>query len=121
MVVNNVTTTIYKGDDSDAFGRNLIKVNTPKGLADELITKCIFQCGAFQQVVENPTFPFYINIPSEGSKKLEYVNECYLQLFDNHNKKITLKGNITILAEKQAIPECTITQPSSSGVRKYVR
>lgn len=119
-MVDDISTTIFKGDDSDAFGRNLIRVNAPKGIEEGLISKCIFQCGCYQQVIDTPTFPFYLNIPSEGSKKLSYANECYLQLFDKEGKRITLKGNLTILAEKQVVSDCQ-NSSTENGVKRYVK
>ena len=40
-------TTIYKGDDTNAFGENFIKIDV-KNDAGYTISKCIFQCRPIQ-------------------------------------------------------------------------
>ena len=116
-MTEEITTKIYKGDDTGAFGRNYIKVNAPVGVDSNLISKCIFQCGDYQHIEENPKFPYYINPNSNDTKKLSYRNECYLQIFDTEGNKITLEGNLTILAEKQVVNDCDC----SDGDHKYAR
>lgn len=117
MRIDDITTEIYQGDDTNAFGRNFIKVNVPKGVEPNLITKCIFQCGDLQKTYNSPKFPFYINFSSEESKKLDYQNVCYIQLFDSEDRKITLRGNLQVIANKQAIKDCSC----ETGVHHYVR
>lgn len=94
---------IFQGDDTDAFGKQYIRINTPKGIDPTLITKLIFQCGEAQIVAEKPSFPYYINLTHEQTLNLSYRNDCYVQLFDDVGKRITLKGNLTVLVDKKPI------------------
>lgn len=101
----NIISNIYQGDDTDAFGKQYIKINPPKGIDSSLISKVIFQCGDVQLIEESPVFPLYINLSHANTMKLDYRNDCYVQLFDNEGKRLTLKGNLTVIAEKQRVPE----------------
>ena len=116
-MADEITTNIYKGDDTGAFGRNYITIKAPVGVDSSLIKKCIFQCGGFQHIQENPEFPYYINPTSDDTVKLDYKNECYLQIFDAEGRKITLKGNLTIVADKQVVNDCSCAK----GDHKYAR
>ena len=80
--------TIYKGDDTSAFGQNFIKINL-SGLEGKYISKAIFQCGTVQLVFNRPQFPIYVNFTSEESSQLYEDAECYLQVFDEKGRRQT--------------------------------
>lgn len=106
-MAENITTEIYKGDDTGAFGRQYIKINAPVGVDSSLISKIVFQCGNVQKEILTPKFPCYVNFSSEETKLFTYRNDCYLQIFDSEDRKITLKGNLTVLANKQVVNDCS--------------
>lgn len=97
--------SIFKSDDTRAFGRHLIKVNAPSGIEPNLISKAVFICGSIKIVKENPEFPYYVDLTSEQSSKLDYRNPCYIELYDEDKLKITLEGKLDILAKKRV--SCT--------------
>ena len=97
-----------RGDDSNAFGGGLIRVNRPKNTENLVITKCILQCGNVQKIQENPDFPYFVNFSHEESKLLRVgENPAYLQIFDEAGLKVTCKGSINIPIEEQVVrDEC---------------
>lgn len=97
------TASIYKNDDTGAFGRHFIKVNAPKGISPKLISKCEFQCGSYYHIVENPEFPYYIDPKAEDTAKLDKENYCYLRVYDAQGNKITLEGTMRIIGKKQVV------------------
>lgn len=98
-----LTSSIYGGDDTGAFGRKFIKINAPKGIKPNFITKCEFQCGDITHEEINPTFPYYINFSTEDTKKLKRENYCYLRIYDSKGRPTTLKGTLRIIAKKQVV------------------
>lgn len=95
-----------KGDDSNAFGGGLIRVNRPRNTENLVITKCILQCSNIQKVEENPDFPYTVNFSHEESKFLKVgENPAYLQIFDEEGLKVTCKGSINIPAEEQVVKD----------------
>lgn len=97
-------TTIYKGDDTNAFGQNFIKV-TLKNDAGYTISKVIFQCGPIQKVYVRPQFPIYIDFTHVESKRLKQESECYLQVFDEKGLRQTCKGTLTFTAKAQVVED----------------
>lgn len=98
-----MATIIYKGDDTNAFGENFIRILRPSNTDGYVITKAIFQCGPIQKIYRNPVFPIYVNFSSTESKKLSQTNECYLQVFDEKGLKKTCKGSLTFTAKAQVV------------------
>ena len=97
-------TSIYKGDDTAAFGQNFIRINFED--ADKYnISKCIFQCGPIQKVYIRPQFPIYVNFTHEESQKLYQTSECYLQVFDEKGLRQTCTGTLTFTAKPQVIAD----------------
>ena len=94
--------SIYKGDDTNAFGQHFIKVNM-KNAENYTITKCIFQCGPIQKIYKNPTFPFYIDFTKEETKKLYQNSECYLQVYDAQGLCLTCNGSLKFVAKPQVV------------------
>lgn len=97
-------TSIFKGDDTGAFGQNFIKIDFTN--ADQYtISKCIFQCGPVQKVYTRPQFPIYVNFTHEESKRLYQASECYLQVFDEKGLRQTCTGTLTFTAKPQVIAD----------------
>lgn len=86
--------TIYKGDDTSAFGKNFIKIYL-KGMDDYIISKAIFQCGTVQLTFNRPQFPIFINFNSEETSQLYEDAECYLQVFDEKGRRYTFNTTLT--------------------------
>lgn len=97
--------SIYKGDDTNAFGQEFIKINMPKNFEGITISKCIFQCGPIQKVYHKPQFPIYVNFSHAESKKLPQTSECYLQVFDEKGLRQTCIGTLTFTAKAQVIQD----------------
>lgn len=95
-------TTIYKGDDTNAFGQNFLKIDL-SAPDNYTISKVIFQCGPVQKVYVRPQFPIYVNFSSEESKRLHSISECYLQVFDEKGLRQTCQGTLTFTAEPGVI------------------
>ena len=94
---------IYKGDDTNAFGQNLLRVSftVPEG---KKITKAMFKCGEnVVKTFENPVSPLLINLNSQETELLDNFNTCYLCLFDEFGLKYTYNSNITIKAKDKVI------------------
>jgi hypothetical protein len=105
-------TTIYKGDDTNAFGQNFIKIDLV-GSEGYTISKCIFQCGPIQKVYIKPQFPIYVNFSKMESKRLNQLSECYLQVFDEKGLRQTCKGTLTFIAQPQVVSD----EPRKSELR----
>ena len=87
-------TTIYKGDDTNAFGKNLIRIEL-NGVDGLIISKVIFQCGDVQKVFVRPEFPIYIAFSSNESSQLYADSICYLQIFDEKGRRHTCQSTFT--------------------------
>lgn len=87
-------TVIYKGDDTQAFGKDFIKIDL-KGLEGKTISKAIFQCGTVQKVFNRPLFPIYVNFTSEESSQLYEDAVCYFQVFDEKGRRLTSNSTLT--------------------------
>lgn len=96
--------TMFKGDDTGAFGQNFIKIDF-KNADQYTISKCIFQCGPIQKVYTRPQFPIYVNFTHEESKRLYQNSECYLQVFDEKGLRQTCTGTLTFTAKPQVIAD----------------
>lgn len=97
-------TTMFKGDDTDAFGQNFIKISL-KGAEGQTISKVIFQCGPIQKVYTRPTFPIYVNFTHNESSRLYHESVCYLQVFDEKGKRQTCEGTLNFTAKQKVIAD----------------
>jgi hypothetical protein len=88
-------TTIYRGDDTDAFGNTFITIYL-NGAEGKEISKAIFRCGDIQKSYTRPTFPIRVNFSAQETAKLYKENECYLQVFDRKGRRKTCKGELVI-------------------------
>lgn len=87
---------IYRGDDTNAFGRIFLTVNAtiPDGFVVSKVEIAIGKLPLF--VYENPEFPLYIELTSDMTKKLEDKNNVYMKAYDNFGRGQTCKGTIVI-------------------------
>ena len=90
--------TIYKGDDTNAFGNNLIQINLD-GADGLTISKVIFQCGTLQKTYVRPKFPIFIDFSSDETKRLDEDSVCYLQVFDEKGRRQTCETTLSFKAK----------------------
>lgn len=107
-------TSIYKGDDTNAFGQDFIKINL-KNAGDYTISKVIFQCGPVQKVYTRPQFPIYVNFSHNESVRLQKESTCYLQVFDEKGLRQTCEGTLTFTANAKVINDEPNRRPSITG------
>lgn len=97
------TNTIYKGDDTGAFGNTFIIINLDNPLG-YTVSKAIFVCGCIIKIFNNPVFPLPINLSSEETEKLRSSNVCYLIVYDGQGRQKTCKGTLTFNAQNGVLP-----------------
>lgn len=97
-------TTIYKGDDTNAFGQNFIKIDLT-GAEGYTISKVIFQCGPIQKVYTRPQFPIYVNFNHNESNRLQQNSVCYLQIFDEKGRRQTCEGTLSFTAKTKVVAD----------------
>lgn len=97
-------TTMYKGDDTNAFDQNFIKIDLV-GASGYTISKVIFQCGPIQKVYTRPQFPIYVNFSHAESSRLYQDSVCYLQVFDEKGRRQTCEGTLNFTAKQKVIAD----------------
>lgn len=96
-------TTLFRGDDTEAFNNaGFITINLDTAF-DITITKAIFQCGDIQQTFEDPTFPLTIDLTGVETATLSPTNKCYLAVWDENNKKRTCEGSLTFNTQAEVV------------------
>ena len=101
--------SIFKGDDTNAFGNQFLRINRPSGLADDVgIYKAEFKCGVlpvmtFGDGTEEITFPIDVNLSADQTKLLGYENVGYLKVYDENGLGQTCVGNVTFRAKEQVV------------------
>lgn len=94
--------TLFRGDDTDAFGNSFITINLATTIS-VTITKAVFQCGIITKEFENPVFPLEVELTANETKTLGSQNKCYLAVFDADNKKRTCEGYLTFSTKGQVV------------------
>ena len=97
-----MTQSIFKGDDTAAFGNSFITINLENPL-EYPISKATFVCGCFQKSFENPIFPLVINFTSQETAKFSNANTCYLVVYDSIGRQKTCQGTLTFKAQNGVI------------------
>lgn len=95
--------TIYKGDDTDAFNQEFLKVNVivPQ---DWTITKAELKIAQLPPIVYNdPVFPWFVKLNSVQTRKLRETNECHLAIYDVRGRKQTLEGSVAFKAKEEVV------------------
>lgn len=98
--------TIFKGDDTGAFGNNFITINLNNPLSYP-ISKAIFVCKCIKKEFKNPVFPLVINFSSKETSALQSSNICYLVVYDSEGRQKTCKGTLTFGAQNGVISNGT--------------
>lgn len=94
--------TIFRGDNTSAFGTTFITINirNPYGLE---ISKALFRCGELVKEFENPVFPLYVNFTEEETKQLAFNNVCYLAVWDTMGRKRTCEGHLKFKTKGEVV------------------
>lgn len=103
-----MATTIFKGDDTGAFGNNFITIylDNPQNY---VISKAIFVCGCIEKEIKNPDFPLEINLTSQQTEQLRATNVCYLVVYDEQGRQATCQGTLGFNAQNGVLKDGTRT------------
>lgn len=96
---------LYKGDDTDAFGQNLLTINIrniPDGYTVERMEVKIGSLDIIE-VDDFTEFPVRINLNSEQTRELSDINTVYIALYDNEGLKKTINKSITFTAKSEVV------------------
>ena len=85
--------TLYRGDDTDAFGSSFITINLATSIT-ATITRAVFQCETIKKSFEDPTFPLSVELTALETRALQGTNTCYLAVWDENGKKRTCEGSL---------------------------
>ena len=95
--------SIYKGDDTDAFGFNFLTVIL-ENAEFYTITKAEIRIGVVKKTVEDPHFPLRISLNKEETAQLNiWCNKCYLAVYDEEGKKYTCEGTLNFKASPKVV------------------
>lgn len=103
-----MTTAIFKGDDTGAFGKTFITINL-NNPENYVISKAIFVCGCIEKEIKNPDFPLKINLTSQQTAQLRATNICYLVVFDEEGRQATCQGTLKFNAQNGVLQNGTRT------------
>lgn len=95
----------YKGDDFGAFGNNFITVNLTNEY-NYAISKAQFVVNGgvpYIEPVNNPVFPFVVNLGSEQTAQLRADNIGKLIVWDSQGRQKTCKGQIEFTCKNGVI------------------
>lgn len=95
--------TLVRGDDTQAFGGDLLTISLTTELVGYTITKAIFRCGSIEKEYANPVFPLTVNLTSVETKELTDKDSCYLLLYDENNLRRTCEGTLILKTESQKV------------------
>jgi hypothetical protein len=93
----------YKGDDFNAFGQEwaLVEVDIPE---DWIVSKAELKIGNLPKMTFlNPVFPLPVNLESYQTVNLKDINTCYVAIYDEEGRKLTLDGSWTFVAEEERV------------------
>lgn len=89
--------TIFQGDNTAAFGGNLLTINiTSESGVVPTIKKAELKIGCIFKSFVNPVFPITVNLTEEETAKLQAINNAYLAVWDVQGRKKTCQGTIAI-------------------------
>lgn len=81
--------TIYRGDDTAAFGGTLMRINVTNN-TPYTISKVVWTSGTIRKEFENPSNPIVVNLTSEETMKLSTDNICQVACYDQYGRKMTI-------------------------------
>lgn len=100
--------TVFKSDDTGAFGVDFITINFQNPLS-YVVTKAEFiivnNPNIAPKVYENPVFPWKINYSKTETAKFQNVNVCRLRVYDENGLRKTCKNTLTFYAEDGEITD----------------
>ena len=96
--------TIYRNDDTNAFGNEFLTIELDNEF-NFIITKAEFQCGTVLKVYENPVFPLNVSLTREETKLLRSQNNCYLRVYDENSLRETCEGTIIVETKSEVVNE----------------
>ncbi len=99
---NKINSSLYRGDDTLAFGGNFIRIDIENNTQFNII-KAEWKCGVIKKVFNNPQFPLMINLTSDESEKLNTQNTCYLAVYDDLGRKKTCEGSLTFTSNQKRV------------------
>ena len=97
--------SIYKGDNTAAFGNNFITIELDNPLGYEISKAQFVVNGGCPYIapIENPDFPLLINFSSEQTAKLRASNVGQLVVWDSQGRQKTCQGQIVFSAQNGVI------------------
>lgn len=97
-----MTVTIYRGDNTEAFGSKflLIDIENPNAL---VISKAEFRCGDVLKEFLNPIFPIEVSLNEKETETLQRTNYGYLAVYDEKGRKKTLEGSVSFNAKGKVV------------------
>ena len=95
---NQQKVEIFKGDDTAAFGGQLIRVNLVNP-HDFVISRLVFVCNSIIKTFDSPVFPLIINLTSEETLKLSLINVCYFVAYDEEGRQWTFRRTFSFNAK----------------------
>lgn len=100
--------TVFKSDDTGAFGIDFITINFKNPLG-YIVTKAEFMVvnnpNLPNKEFDNPVFPLRINFDRTETAKFLNVNICRLRVYDENGLRKTCKNTLTFYAEDGAITD----------------
>jgi len=93
----------YKGDDFNAFNQEWaeVVVDIPDNW---VVSKAELKIGNLPKMTfNNPIFPLPVNLASYQTANLKDINTCYMAIYDEEGRKLTLDGSWTFIAEDEVV------------------
>ena len=94
---------LVRGDDTQAFGGDLLTISLETELVGYTITKAVFRCGDVLKEYTSPTFPLTVNLTKDETDKLTGKDVCYLLLYDDNNLRKTCEGSLILKTESKKV------------------
>ena len=68
------------------------------------ITRAEWRCGKLLKVIENPEFPYELQLTSEETRQLQNNNNiCYLACYDENGEKRTCSGKLVYKTNPEVV------------------
>lgn len=95
--------TLVRGDDTDAFGGGFVTIKVTNNTA-HTISKAEWRCGKLLKVLDNPSFPYRLQLSSAETAMLQNNNEAYMAFYDEQGRKLTeVKSKFTFKTDPQRV------------------
>lgn len=101
--------TRYKGDDTQAFGKDFITINLNNPNQYEISkVEFVVNSGCIRKPFTNPVFPLKVNFTSKETAKFTLHNTGYLIAYDNKGRPKQCNGKIEFNFENGVIIPCGV-------------